>query len=460
MFIQLKQAYFGKAVGERVDVPDAKQAQSLIDQGIAEAVAGNPVGELIEKQLAASLETLSKSLNDQITEAVKRVADAQTKSRKNAVPAIFGEGGEGDPRRNFGDWCLQTAILGSAKSSPQAKAAAADRLEKVYKSGFNSWEQKTALAESSGATGGYIVPPDFYQQLLSIAAEQTTFRQQAFVMPMASATLQFPYLDITTAQSAGNSPFFGGVIANWTSEAQTRTEVEPKFKMMELKAQELSGYSVSSNILLQDAAFGLEKFLFTLFGNAVAWYEEFAFLQGNGVGKPLGVLNAGAVIKTGGTSGHRDSGLGSAGISFNDVATMLSKFLPASIASGKGCWYASPTCLPFLLQLKDGASRAIFISIDQGAVKKPTWKLFGLPLNLTEKTPACGTTGDLMLVDPSLYVIGDRMMLEVAASEHVNFLNNQMTWRFVQRVDGRPWLENAITLQDGTSTVSPFVVLN
>ena len=101
-------------------------------------------------------------------------------------------------------------------------------------------------------------------------------------MPMASATLQFPFLDITTAQSAGNSPFFGGVIANWTAEAQTRTETEPTFKMMELKAQELSGYSVSSNILLQDAAFGLEKFLMTLFGKAVSWYEEYAFLQGSG----------------------------------------------------------------------------------------------------------------------------------------------------------------------------------
>jgi hypothetical protein len=52
------------------------------------------------------------------------------------------------------------------------------------------------------------------------------------------------------------------------------------------------------------------------------------------------------------------------------------------------------------------------------------------------------------------------MMLEVAASEHVNFLANQMTWRFVQRVDGRPWLENAITLQDSTTKVSPFVILH
>ena len=41
-----------------------------------------------------------------------------------------------------------------------------------------------------------------------------------------------------------------------------------------------------------------------------------------------------------------------------------------------------------------------------------------------------------------------------------NWYKNQMTWRVVERVDGQPWLEKAVTLQDGTSTVSPFVVLN
>jgi HK97 family phage major capsid protein len=413
----------------------------------------------VEKQMAVMLDHLTKGVNDAITEAVKKVADAQSKSRKNAVPALFGEGGEGDPNRCFGDWCLQVAILGSQKTTPSAKSAAADKLEKTYQSPRSDWSAsaqaqfKAALGESSGATGGYIVPPDFYQQLLAIAAEAATVRPYAFVMPMNSATLQFPYLDITTAQAAGNSPFFGGVIANWTSEAQTRTEVEPKFKMMELKAQELSGYSVSSNILLQDAAFGLEKFLFTLFGKAVAWYEEYAFLQGNGVGKPLGIINAAATaiaLPGGRTSANT--------IQYQDIATMLSKLLPASYIRAQ--WWISPTCVPQILQLKDGANRAIFISVDQGAVKPPVWKLLNLPVNITEKLPAMGTQGDILLADPSLYVIGDRMALEVAASEHVNFLANQMTWRFVQRVDGRPWLDNVITLQDGTSTVSPFVVLH
>jgi len=313
---------------------------------------------------------------------------------------------------------------------------------------FNAW-QKAALGESSGVTGGYIVPPDFYNALLSLAAEENTFRQRAFVQPMASATLQFPYLDITTVQSAGVSPFFGGVQAYWTAEAQTRTETEPQFKMMELKANELSGYSVSSNILLQDAAFGLEKFLMVLFGRAVAWFEEYAFLRGNGVGKPLGVQNAPAALKVNrNTASH---------FYFPDVAGMLASLLPSSY--GKAAWYVSPSVVTDLLQLKDGANRAIFISIDQGITKPPVWKLLNMPVNITEKVPALGTLGDVSLIDASLYVIGDRMQLEIAASEHVNFLKNQMTWRFVQRVDGQPWMDKPVTLQDATSQVSPFVIL-
>jgi HK97 family phage major capsid protein len=449
MFVQLLQEFMGRKAGERIDV-SARDAEALVAQKLAQPVTDDLITPAVQKAMEQAFGGFQKGLDAVIAEALKQFQSAQTKSRKNGVPAIFGDGGDGDTHgKTFGDWLIQVAILGSPKTAPQAKAAAQDRLEKVYSSSFSTW-QKAAMAESSGVTGGYAVPPDFYMQLLTIAGEQNTFRKYGFVQPMASATMQFPYLDITTAQAAGNSPFFGGVIANWTSEAQTRTETEPQFKMMELKAQELSGYSVSSNIILQDAAFGLEKFLFTIFGNAVAWYEEFAFLQGNGVGKPLGILNASATLSNNRvTVGH---------FTFPDVGAMLSKLLPASY--GRSRWYISPTVVTDLLQLKDGAGRAIFLSIDQGVTLAPVWKLLNLPVTITEKIPALGTKGDVMLVDPSLYVIGDRMMLEVAASEHVNFLKNQMTWRFVQRVDGRPWLDNPITLQDGSTQVSPFVVLN
>jgi HK97 family phage major capsid protein len=447
MFVTLKKDHLGHKAGATLDVHEAAAAQSLIEQGLAEPLAGDPYGPLMAKAVETSVAALTKNLDAVINATLAKVREAQEQSRRVSRPALFGEDGDGDPHKCFGDWLAQVALAGS--KNQRAAAAAADKLEKVYGSAFSPW-QKAALGESSGATGGYLVPPDFYQQLLAIAAEESTFRQRAFVQPMASATLQFPYLDITTAQQAGNSPFFGGVIANWTSEAQTRTETEPQFKMMELKAQELSGYTVSSNVLIQDAAFGLEKFLMVLFGKTVAWYEEYAFLQGNGVGKPLGILNAPAAKNVNrNTAGH---------FYFPDVAAMLAALLPASYS--RAVWYVSPTVVSDLIQLKDGANRAIFLSIDQGVTKPPVWKLLNLPVHITEKVPALGVKGDVLLVDPSLYVIGDRMMLEIAASEHVNFLKNQMTWRFVQRVDGRPWLDNVITLQDGSTTVSPFVVLN
>ncbi|HVS37831.1 MAG TPA: phage major capsid protein [Gemmataceae bacterium] len=224
--------------------------------------------------------------------------------------------------------------------------------------------------------------------------------------------------------------------------------------MMELKAWELSGYSVSSNVLLQDSVIGLEKFLMTLFAKSLAWFEEYAFLQGNGAGKPQGILTAPAALSL--------TRAGSGQVQFADVAGMWAKLLP--ISWNKAIWTCSPSVVPQLIQLKDGSNRAIFLQIGsetQGAITSGlNWSLLGRPIYPTEKVPALGTKGDLMLIDPSFYVLGDRMQIEIAASEHVNFLKNQMTWRIVERVDGQPWLDKPVTLQDAAKQVSPFVVLN
>lgn len=451
MFLQLKHEYLGHKAGTRLEVPD-QHAQDLIGKGVAEAIQGNPIKDLVAKEIGDALTNLSKELNEAINQALTQFKAEASKSRKNAIPAIFGEGGDGDPNHNFGDW-LYCVATGNHK-----------RLQDHYKSEFIDRKgQKAAMAEGSGVTGGYIVPPDFYRNLTSLVEEQSQIRKRAFIMPMASATLQFPYLDVTTVQAAGSSPFFGGVTMYWTQEAQTRTETEPQFKMMELKAQELSGYAVSSNILLQDAAFGLEKFLMTLFSRAIAWYEQYAFIQGNGVGKPLGMKTASACITSGPNAGARTT---ANQVKFADVAFMFGKLLPSSVQNA--IWLFSPTVAAQILQLADAGNRALFLNTEAvgtgaaggGIKQKPVWQLLGMPAIETEMLPALGTPGDLMLVDPSLYVIGDRQQVEIAASEHVNFLKNQMTWRVVERIDGKPWLDNPVTLQDGTTQVSGFVALN
>jgi HK97 family phage major capsid protein len=447
MFVTLKKDFLGQAAGKVIDVADA-DGQALITSGVADACAGDPLAPIIQKSMEALTTNVTKSLNSVVEITLKRFQEVQEQARKNSIPAIFGPGNTGDPKHNFADW-LQHAVA-ACTSKGKGAFQAAEYLDKSYGQGEINARQKAALGESSGVTGGYIVPPQFAEKIMGLMAEDTFIRPRAFVQPMTSASLQIPYLDITTAQAAGVSAFFGGMQAAWTAEAQTRQEYEPQFKQLELRPWELSAYSVSSNVLLQDAIGGFEKFLMVLFAKVIGWTEEYAFLQGNGVGKPLGMLNtSGPVIQvTRATSGK---------ISYADVANLMSRLLPSSLS--RAVWVVHPYGLIDLVQLRDAAGRVVWVDAMGGAQQSVPGYLFGRPVFISEKVPTYGTAGDLSLLDPGLYVIGDRMALEVAASEHVNFLKNQMTWRIVERVDGRPWIEKAITLADGSSTVSPFVTI-
>ena len=80
-------------------------------------------------------------------------------------------------------------------------------------------------------------------------------------------------------------------------------------------------------------------------------------------------------------------------------------------------------------------------------------------LEWTEKVPLSGTAGDIGLYDFNHYWIGDRQAMTFATTNAEYFKYDQTSYRMVHRVDGRPWMNTPFTLQDGTSTISPFVIL-
>ena len=145
MFIQLTKEFLGKKVGERIDVAEADAAQ-LVRQGVAVPVADDPITPAVAKALEGAFARYHQGLDKAIQQALLSFADAQGQARRHAVPAVFGPGGEGDPRRSFGDWALAVARNDRAY------------LEKHYNSRFNEWRTKAALGEASGVTGGYTVP--------------------------------------------------------------------------------------------------------------------------------------------------------------------------------------------------------------------------------------------------------------------------------------------------------------
>ena len=88
-----------------------------------------------------------------------------------------------------------------------------------------------------------------------------------------------------------------------------------------------------------------------------------------------------------------------------------------------------------------------------------SYQILGRPLVISEMLPALNTDGDFNFFDLSKYIVADGGPPEIAASEDYLFRTNEMAFRVVQRVGGSSWLNNALTLTDGTTTQSPFVSL-
>lgn len=309
---------------------------------------------------------------------------------------------------------------------------------------------KNALSSNVPSDGGFLIPEEFRAELLRVALETALVRPRARVIPMASARVALPMLDSTTNASS----VFGGIIAYWTEEAAALTQSSPSFAKVVLDAKKLTLYSDIPNELGDDSAISLEAFLSESFPEACAWYEDAAFIAGTGVGEPLGALSADnpSVIAV-----AKESGQAASTIVWQNIIKMYSRMLPSSL--NRAVWVVSPNTFPELatmaLAVGTGGSA---IWLNSGA-DGPPMTILGRPVIVSEKVPGVGSQGDISFVDFSYYLVGDRMAMTAMTSPHYKFGNDVTSYRLIERVDGRPWLQSAITPKNGTDTLSPFVQL-
>jgi HK97 family phage major capsid protein len=308
---------------------------------------------------------------------------------------------------------------------------------------------RNAASSVSPADGGFLVPETLRSQLMQIALESSVIRPLATVVPMDSARVPFPMIDVTTNQGS----VFGGMIAYWGEEGAALVDSSPKFGRIELDAKKLTGLSAVPNELLQDSAISFSALIENLWPKAIAFSEDAAFQTGSGVGEPLGYRGAGnkaAIAVSRGTAST---------IKYLDIIAMYAQMLPSSL--NNAVWICSPDAIPQLLQMSltvGTGGNAMFVVNATGPMPM---SLLGRPLIITEKASALGTRGDLSFVDLSYYLVGDRQSMSADSSTDFNFGSDKTTFRIIQRVDGRPWLKSPITPQNGsTNKLSPFIELN
>jgi len=305
-----------------------------------------------------------------------------------------------------------------------------------------------AMAESTGASGGFLVPSEFYNQLQMVQGESAIVRNLATKIRIRRRQVDIPVYDQTDT-TAGTPAWFGGMQAYWAAEAALKTETETSFRKVSLVAHKLIMYTRASDELLDDAAISLSDFLTGPMGfaGAITWFEDYSFLRGTGTGQPQGILGADCAVTV-----NRDT---ANELNYVDLMNMYMAMLPES--TGNAVWLMNPIMLRELSELQDPNGSYIW---QPNARDNHPNTLFGRPVMFTEKLPALGTTGDVVFADFRYYLIGDRQATTVESTTYDRWRYDQTSYRAVHRVDGAPWLSAPLTLADGSHTVSPFVLLS
>jgi len=312
-------------------------------------------------------------------------------------------------------------------------------------------EVQNSYSSEVPSSGGFLIPEELRSEILQMALETAVVRPRATVIPMSSARVPIPMVDDTSHQSS----ILGGVQAFWTEEAAPLTESQGSFGRVVLDAKKLTAYAEVPNELLQDAP-AFTGYFDGTFPKAISWFEDIAYLTGTGAGEPQGFITSPVAIQQ-----AIESGQTTQTIVWENIVKMFSRMLPTSL--GRAVWIASIDTFPQLatmaLSVGTGGGPVWIGGPNQSGADTPPISILGRPVFFTEKTGPLGTPGDINFVDLSYYLIGDRMEMQVSASEHYKFANDKTAYRVVQRCEGQPWLKSPLTPKNGGPTLSPVVQL-
>lgn len=365
------------------------------------------------------------------TELQNRNAEIEREERLQAAEAASAMGRQSEPGPNeiksFGEF-LQEVRFNPGSPSLQTREVAKG--------------EKRDVTMGSGTSAGFLVPDQFDRTIRQVTPQTAIFRPRAMVIP-AGDPPDAAYNMLSLDQS-GSKGVYGGVAVKWIAEGGTRQDAgDPKIKNIKLEPQEVSGYiDVSDKLLRNSAAAG--SLIEQLLRGAIIGSEEDAFYTGSGVGKPHGIVGHGSVkTVTRNTASH---------VKWADIKSMFGAFL----FGGSPVWVANQGCLPDLMSLEDTSGHALWMPNVQIG---PGGTLCGIPLLINDLNPALGTEGDLSLLDLSYYFIKDGAPLAIFMDPYTQKANGVTRIYAFWGTDGQPMLTSAITQRNGSSTVSPFVVL-
>ena len=300
----------------------------------------------------------------------------------------------------------------------------------------------TGANEAVPSEGGFLVPTDIasgiHSNMWGVGRLLSLFNP----IRVSGNALTINAVDET---SRADGSRLGGVQGYWLAEAARKTATKPKFRQIDLKLKKVAAFVYATDELLADAS-ALESWIVSNVPDELRFKVEQAIVNGDGVGKPLGILQSGALVSQGRTTANL--------VADEDISRMWSR---RYLGANDYIWLVNASVMPQLYAMTVGDMP---VYMPPGGMSGAQYgSIFGRPVIETEYNPYLGTAGDVMLISPSNYAMITKGGVEAASSIHIKFDYDETAFRFVYRVDGQPLNASAITAYDGTATVSPFVAL-
>lgn len=307
-------------------------------------------------------------------------------------------------------------MTADGKEKPKTGRASDEYREGMLKALRTNFKQvSNILQEGVDADGGYLVPEEYDHRLIDVLTEENIMRGLGHIITTSGEHK----INIAATKPA----------AAWIEEGGALTFGDATFSQILLDAHKLHVAIKVTEELLYDNAFGLENYIITQFGKALANAEEDAFLNGDGSGKPTGLFAA--------TGGGTVVGTLSTAIKSDDMLDLV--YALKRPYRKNASFIMNDKTLAQLRKLKDNNGAYIWQPSYQAG--EPD-KVLGYAVH----TSAYAPENAIAFGDYSYYNIGDRGTRSFKQLNELFAGNGMIGYVAKERVDGKLILPEAVQI--------------
>lgn len=406
-----------------------EEIKALIDAAVKAAVGGQP-----------DFAAIAKQVGEDAVKAYMSELDKTMAGKKSGIAVLEDETDKQlkamSPETRFG---LQLqAVKHVALNEP-------GQMSKAHKAilGQN---------ESVPADGGFLVGTEQETMLEKKMHDSSVFISRAQNRTIGAGANSVDFYGVDEDSRATGSRF-GGVRGYRVAEGQTITASQMKFYKFTVKPEKYAAVAYATNEVVRDAAL-LGREIGEAAPMELAFMVDDDIMNGVAAGYPKGALASNALITV-----AKEAGQAADTVVSQNVIKMWARLWARSRANA--VWFVNQDVEPQLTQLSIaiGTGGQLLYMPPTGLSGQPYGTLYGRPVIPTEFNATLGDLGDIVLADFSQYKLANMGAVQAASSMHVQFLTDQMCWRFTVEYDGQPTWKAALTPYKGSNTISPFVAL-